>query len=385
MERDTLLFMLDRKPSDLKNYPEYQDDTDFIREAVQKNGWILCFASERLRGDYETVMLALQNEGLAYRDISEEMKHRRDVVLAAVSEDGMVYQQIPKEYKADREIALAAVLADGAVLGLVPAAYREEREFVLAAVTRYCSGFAVDSLLPFIPRRFLSDKEIVIHLVAIEGYFYQDADPKFARDIDVLEEVVKHNSYLFEEFDEDIRGNKEYAKRFLSHEVTLWCDLSEELQHDKELAMQVMHHPECRYALPLFPPELQSDRDVLRAYAANFEDGYRRAYAFDENIAKVTIPEDLFAEDTFMQDLLNIYFDQEDQLDNDTVMGGNKTFILRALEMGRDVSRLIDLSLLEDADVRVAMERQAKQAAARQKREARKAKFLNWFKRNKQE
>ena len=377
MEREQLLYILSDRPARLKEFPEVQDDTELIREVAEKNGWILRHASERLRGDLETVLLALKNQGGVYPDVSEELKGRRDVVLAAVSSEGEMFAQIPEEFRTDREIALAAARDDGVALQYMPEHFREDREIILAA-SRWCSAADVfDNLLKFIPKRFLSDKEVAINLVGIHGYLFDYVDKKFTHDIDVLEAAVKRDPYIFEEFDEEIRGNKEYVKRFLPYDVTLLYHASEELKADKEMAMLAMHHPECRYALRLLAPELQTDEDVLRAYVANFEVCYARAYAFDENIKKIKIPEKLIRDDGFMNAVLDIYFDQEELLENDTAMGKDKTFVLRAIELGRDVSKLAAPELLEDEDIQAALLK----AEKRKQRKQKLSRFLKWWKR----
>lgn len=376
MERETLLFMLDRKPSQLQEYPEWQDDTDFIREAVQKNGYILWYASERLRNDYETVMLAVKNQGLVYRRLSEELKQKRDVILAAVTEDGTLIEELPEALRSDWEIAFAAAASDGAALKFIPAEFREKRELILAAM-RFCSVVDVfDDLLPYIPKHFLSDKEVVVKLVGLRGYLYDYVDEKFLRDIDVLEAAVKRDSYLVEDFDEEILANKEYVKRFIAIDPSLIVHASEELRADKELALMTMNHPDCRYAFEFLAPCMQRDVDVLRAFVANFEECYGRAYAFDEKFKDVQIPEVLFRDDAFMNAVLDIYFYQEDQLENDVSVGADKAFVLRAIELGRDVSKLATPDLMKDRDVVKAMEK----AEKRKLKKERLRRLFHWRK-----
>ncbi len=376
MERKTLLFTLNERPSRLKDYPEWQDDTDFIREAVQKNGYILCFASKRLRADYETVMLALQNQGRVFEDIAEELKHRKDVVLAAVTSAGEVIEKIPKAFRADWDVALAAATSDGIALKYIPAKLREERELILAA-TQFCSSFdVIDDLLPYIPKRFFSDKEVAIHLVGLHGFLYTYVDKKFIRDIDVLEAAVKCDSYIIKDFDEDILADKKYIKRFIAHDPSLIAHASDQLRADKELALMAMNHPDCRYALEHLAPCMQNDADVLRAFVAHFEECYAMAYAFDEKIKGVQIPDALFRDDKFMNAVLDIYFRQEDMLENDTAMGADKAFVLRAIELGRDVSRLASPALLEDRDVLAALAK----AEKRKKRKNRVCRLFPWRK-----
>ncbi len=376
MEQDSLLFILNERPSRLAEFPEWQDDTDFIREAVQKNGYILCFASERLRSDYETVMLALANKGLAYKSIAEELKKQKDVILTAVTSNGMVIEELSEEWRSDWDVAFTAAASDGAALKYIPAEFREKRELILAAL-QYCSSFDVfNKLIPYIPKHFLSDKEVAIKLVGLHGYLYDYVDEKFLHDIDVLEAAVKCDSYIVEEFDEEILADKEYVKRFIAIDPSLIVYASEDLRADKELALMAMNHPDCRYALEFLAPCMQADVDVLRAFVANFEDGYRRAYAFDEKFKNVQIPEVLFRDDAFMNAVLDIYFDQVDQLDNDVSVGEDKAFVLRAIELGRDVSKLATLELLKDQDVVKAMEK----AEKRRFKKERMHRLFHWWK-----
>lgn len=88
----------------LENYPELQNDKDFVLIAVRQNGLALQFASEELRSDKEVVLEAVNENGFALQFASEELKENKDVVLVAVNENGEVSEIISEELRGDKDV-----------------------------------------------------------------------------------------------------------------------------------------------------------------------------------------------------------------------------------------------------------------------------------------
>jgi D-lyxose ketol-isomerase len=103
------------------------DDTEFVRNQVQKDGLYLKNASNRLKNDPETVKLAVQQNGLALQFASDFVKQRREIVRLAVKQNGLALQYA-LHHRNDLEIVISAIQQNkraiiwaGALMELHPA------------------------------------------------------------------------------------------------------------------------------------------------------------------------------------------------------------------------------------------------------------------------
>ncbi len=361
MEEKELIRRLVDRPIEFKDHPERQDDTEFVRTVVAQNGLNLEFASPRLRGDLETARLAVAQDSRALEAVSEELKNNREIILAAVSRNGEALQYVDKKWCADREIALAAATSNGAALKYLPEALREDREIILAA-SRYCSRFDLwGEFFPFVPKRFLSDKEIALRIVKLSHSCLSEVDPVFLKDADVLCAALEaHSHNVFDEIPEELFADKAYVKRFLAVDPSVMSCVSEELRGDKELALIAMNSPENRYAFEHLPAALQSDAEVLRGFVLNMEEYYGDRYYFDELTQNVTFPEELTRDDAFMKTLLKLYWDDRKDYEGKSVFWKNRAFALRAIELGADVSPFLDDAMKADAKIKKALAKAAR-------------------------
>jgi len=361
MEEKELIRQLAQRPSEFKNHPERQDDTEFVRTVVALNGLNLGYASPRLRGDLETARIAVTQDSRALEDVSEELKNNREIILAAVSRNGEALQYVDKKWCADREIALAAATSNGAALKYLPEELREDREIILAA-SRYCSKFDLwGEFFPYIPKRFLSDKEIALRLVGLSSCCLEEIDPIFLKDADVLCAAIKaHSHNVFGCIPAELFEDKAYAKRFLAVDPSVMACLPEALQGDKELALIAMNSPENRYAFEHLPASLQSDAEVLRSFVVHMERYYGDRYYFDEMTQNVTFPEVLTEDDVFMKTLMELYRDDRKDYEGESIFWKNRAFALRAIALGEDVSLFLDGSLKSDVRIKKALAKAAR-------------------------
>ena len=71
----------------LRERPEWNNDKEVAVAAVQKNGWNLEYASNKLKNDKEIVLNAVQQWGGALQFASDELKNDKDIILTAVASD----------------------------------------------------------------------------------------------------------------------------------------------------------------------------------------------------------------------------------------------------------------------------------------------------------
>ena len=64
------------------------NNKEFVLSAVRQKGWVLEYASERLKDDKEVVLTAVKKDGNALCFASERLKDDKEVVLTAVKDYG---------------------------------------------------------------------------------------------------------------------------------------------------------------------------------------------------------------------------------------------------------------------------------------------------------
>ena len=114
-DREIVLVVVSKKPSMLRNYPEYRNEFPFMLEAVRSNPEAWAWASDALR-------------------------RRREIVLAAVRGSGdMLYFMTPTR-KADKEIVLAALAESPDALMFASEALRSDPDVMRAAQEGWDNG-----------------------------------------------------------------------------------------------------------------------------------------------------------------------------------------------------------------------------------------------------
>lgn len=88
--KDIYLTMLEQDPNgwNFRNYLEKNkitlNDKEIVKAALEKNGQILRFCSDKLRDDYDLVKIAVSNNGMALDYASKNLKDNDDIVKIAM-------------------------------------------------------------------------------------------------------------------------------------------------------------------------------------------------------------------------------------------------------------------------------------------------------------
>ncbi|GBR75752.1 hypothetical protein NO2_0395 [Candidatus Termititenax persephonae] len=252
--------------------PELLDDREVVLAAVQNNGSALKYASETLRGDKELALLAIEKAigSVGYLDLvsslSPELLDDKEVVLAAVNRNGIVLRYASETLRGDREVVLAAVNKNGYALEYASETLRGDREIVLAAVNR--NG----TVLQYASETLRGDKELA--LLAIEKVSEYDSisnlvrslSPELLDDRDVMLAAmnINKNGSLLKYASETLRGDKELA--LLAIEKAIVCvddlvsSLSPELRNNREVILAAVSKD--GYALKYASETLRGDKEL---------------------------------------------------------------------------------------------------------------------------
>jgi hypothetical protein len=118
-------------------------DFDVARTAVQQDWRALEHCSAIMRGDKDIVKEALKESGHALEYAEDQYRTNKKFCLEAIAQDGAAYHHVCRDLKNDKDIVLAAVRLDGELLEHVPSfRLRDDADIVAAAVAQ--NGYALE-------------------------------------------------------------------------------------------------------------------------------------------------------------------------------------------------------------------------------------------------
>ena len=169
-----------------KAVEKYPDNYNIVSTAVQWNGMLLEYASDRIKSDRKIVYTAVKSCCAAFQYVSKQLQNDRSIVLYAIkqkdengySPDGFtsVLEYASKELQNDREVVFAAVTHDGEALRYASNELQNDREIVLAALTKYAPA------LEYASEVLQNDRELVLAAVTKCGYALRFASDELKND-----------------------------------------------------------------------------------------------------------------------------------------------------------------------------------------------------------
>lgn len=96
----------------LDNFSEFWDDEDIVNTAVQNEGLVLQYASDRLKNNKSIVLNAVRKTGIALQFASANLKADKEVVLVAVKNDPYALSEASEDLKYDDDILDACELKE---------------------------------------------------------------------------------------------------------------------------------------------------------------------------------------------------------------------------------------------------------------------------------
>lgn len=180
------------------------EDSDFMWEAVQRNGLAILYATERQRGDRRFMLMAAKQNGvLALQVALQPLRSDREIVLAAVLQSAQALQHAHQSLTEDKGIVLAAAHKDGcAALELAGERLRADKMIVAAAVQQ--NGLA----LQHAEVSLRADKETVLAAVGNAGLALQFASAELRADLQVVLSAVLVDGMSLEFASDDLRSDR---------------------------------------------------------------------------------------------------------------------------------------------------------------------------------
>ena len=196
-------------------------------------GYSLLYAiDENLLEKKEIVIAILQKNGYYLNKINERFKEDRDIILSASkSIIKPSFDMIPKKYQSDKEIVINMASQIGRNFDALQDDHKNDRDIILALAKKDTSGYYCDK----VNKKFKNDKEIVIEAIKTLGYkaYKNFASQELQHDMDVVVTLLIRNPELLE--NNTLANDKNIVKEVIKHNWEAIKYAGEEIKHDKSI------------------------------------------------------------------------------------------------------------------------------------------------------
>ena len=95
-------------------FKQFNDDDEIVMLALEANGANICYASERIRGDYDMAVFALTHQrmgypAVAYKSLSPELRSRKDLAMLELQAPDPSLKGFTDQLLDDEDIALKLI------------------------------------------------------------------------------------------------------------------------------------------------------------------------------------------------------------------------------------------------------------------------------------
>lgn len=156
-------------PICMSTMPWFQDDDEFVLQALARNGMALQHVSKRLQRTRRIVLAAVTQNGLALQFAHPDLRADSEVVLPAVAQNGKAFCWASKLLRNDPNVAFQALVLNGTAINHLGEALRSDANQVILQVTRnegveeYTAPYIVPSWGPLDTERH---REVVLRWLA---------------------------------------------------------------------------------------------------------------------------------------------------------------------------------------------------------------------------
>ncbi|CAJ1331942.1 unnamed protein product [Effrenium voratum] len=120
----------------MSTLPWFQDEEDFVLQAMSSNGMALQHVSKRLQKSRKVVLTAVAENGLALQFAHQELRADPEVVLPAVAQNGNALCHAARLLRNDPNIAFQALALNGTALAHLDESLRSDANQIMLQVTR---------------------------------------------------------------------------------------------------------------------------------------------------------------------------------------------------------------------------------------------------------
>lgn len=135
-DREYLKDILIRYPDAIIYLKKYKNDEEFVRIALEADGYLLDCVDDKYKQNEEFVLLALESckDRRILYDVPMNIVYRRDFIKKALLIDSLIIGLTSKENQDDEELAMLAVKGNGLAIKYISSRLKRDKRIVLEAI-----------------------------------------------------------------------------------------------------------------------------------------------------------------------------------------------------------------------------------------------------------
>lgn len=197
-----------------------QNDVDVVTVAVKQNGRALQCASTRMKDDHDTVKVAVNNNGIALQYASNRLQDDPDIVKTAVSNNGIALRYTSKRLRYNDYIVKKAIEQNYHAYEFAPVRFRnQERPNMSEEDPRFVQAlnfvqektdlprFRLRFLVEYVSREFADNEQIVLAAVQSNALCLRSASESLRGNYDIVMAAVRNDGIALQYASELLKDN----------------------------------------------------------------------------------------------------------------------------------------------------------------------------------
>eukprot|EP00977_Amphora_coffeiformis_P027845 scaffold34650_cov219-Amphora_coffeaeformis.AAC.4 len=218
--------------------PRWKDDPEMVKEAVTRNGLALEYATPRLQRDPDLLLVATRHWPFLFgRYAPLSLKDDQTFVLKAVQINGEVLQYVSDRLQNDRSFVIRAVLDNGNVLRYVLDRFRSDPDVVRAAVLSPGS-------LSLASRALREDADFMLEMARLDRRNIQYASAELQANPEFMLKMVRFDGGNFEYASAELRADRSFVLASLQQNGTAFRWISDESKADLGIILEAIQSVE---------------------------------------------------------------------------------------------------------------------------------------------
>lgn len=252
----------------------WQNDKDFVIEAIQRDSKLYLDISECLQEDYVVARRVIEVEEVGdevlmeatercpalladrgamlviakawWTDILQEtlryspleIRGDKEIMLEAVKNDPQMYEFVSDELSVDPEIVTTAVTSSPMILHMVSHDFQRDNPDVVVTAIMSTGRHDLVTIMDDIAPVLWSNYDVVLSWLSQGGHRHDKIDSSFDDNEELVLTLARTNwDEFWEEASDEMRSNKEFMRKAVTIESRLIDDAKGELRHDYDLAL----------------------------------------------------------------------------------------------------------------------------------------------------
>ena len=244
-----------------------ENDPKSVENVLKKNGKILEFFSDEIRGNEEMVKIAISQYAWAIQFASEELKANKRIVEYAIDKgNGSVIIYASEALQDNEQLVRKAVETNGIALKYASEKLRNNERIVEIAVNNKATSFE------YATEEMRKNQDLVLKLIGKKWYkagIIKYISNTLKENKDFILKAVEQNPYVIEYVSFPMKRNKDVLLKAVESNGMLLSYTSSQLKNDEEVVLKAVKNNGT--ALRFASTKLKNDKEIVRTAILNAE------------------------------------------------------------------------------------------------------------------